>query len=238
MPMAHPPGGGSPATAMSPPTLTSDPEPESVRDVGGGPVGEKGLGGGAEVEANTLRNPRRLPFAVEVEVPESRDRTEVSQLKRARLDPIDVAVIAERLHGSADRRVDGTVGSFGHRIGDVESFEEQRRNLDGAPRVGMEVRQLRIGAKATAGTVDGLSLGAQNPLRFVCARRVVPRQRWPWCPRHGRTASPCRIAPMPLSLWSPPRRGARGGDRRSCRRGGWQGRGGRRQGRGGRRWRR
>ncbi len=105
-------------------------------------------------------------------MPESRDRTEISQLKRARHDPIDVAVIAKGLHGSADRRVDGTVGPFGHRIGDVESFEEHRRNLDGASRVGVEVRKLRVGSKATAGTVDGLSLGAENPLRFVCVRWV------------------------------------------------------------------
>jgi hypothetical protein len=91
----------------------------------GGPVGEKGLGRGAEIEANTFRNPRPFPLALEVEVSESRDRTEVSRLKRARFDPIDVAVIAERLHGFAHRRVNGTVGSFGHRIGDVESFEEQ-----------------------------------------------------------------------------------------------------------------
>jgi hypothetical protein len=91
----------------------------------GGSVGEKGLGRGAEVEANTFRDPRPFPFAVEVEVPESRDRTEIISLKRARLDPIDVAVIAERLHGFAHRRVNGTVGSLGHRIGDVESFEEQ-----------------------------------------------------------------------------------------------------------------
>jgi hypothetical protein len=110
--------------------------------MGGGPVGEKGLGRGAEVEANILRNPRRPLFAVEVEVPESRDRTQISHLKRARLDPIDVSVIAERHHGFADRRVDGTMGPFGHRIGDVESFEEQRGNLDGAPRVGMELREL------------------------------------------------------------------------------------------------
>ena len=105
-------------------------------------------------------------------MPESRDRTEISHLNRARLDSIDVAVIAERLHGPADRRVDGTVGPFGDRIGDVESFEQQRRNLDCATRVGVEVGKLRIGAKATAGTVDGLSLGAQNQLRVVCAGRV------------------------------------------------------------------
>jgi hypothetical protein len=110
--------------------------------MGGGPVGEKGLGRGTEVEADTLRNPRRPPFAVEVEVPESRDRAEISHLKRARLDPFDVAVIAERLNGFAHRRVNGTVGPFGHRISDVESFEEQWRNLEGAPCVRVEVREL------------------------------------------------------------------------------------------------
>ena len=60
---------------------------------------------------------------------ESGDRTELSHLKRARLDLFEVAVIAERLHGVADRRVDGTVGPLGHRVGDVESFEEQRTRL-------------------------------------------------------------------------------------------------------------
>ena len=77
-----------------------------------------------------------------MEVSESGDRTEVSQLERARLDLFEVTVVAERLHGVADRRVDGTVGPLGHRVGDVECFEEQRRNFDGAARVGVEVRQL------------------------------------------------------------------------------------------------
>ena len=71
-----------------------------------------------------------------------------------------------------------TVGStapwvrLGHCVGDVESFEEQGRDLDGAARVGVEVRELGVGTEAAAGTVDGLDLVAQDALRLVCARWI------------------------------------------------------------------
>jgi hypothetical protein len=83
-----------------------------------------------------------LQFAVEVEVPEPGDRTQDQPSGGARLDLFEVTVVAERLDGVADRRVDRPVGSLGHRVGDLESFEEKRGNLDGAARVGVEVRQL------------------------------------------------------------------------------------------------
>ena len=101
------------------------------------PIGEERLGRRSEVEANALGNPCRLPCAVEVEVSEAGNRTEVGQSEGTRLDLFEVAVVAERLHGATDRRVDSTVGSLGHRVGNVQSFEEQRGDFDGAACVGV-----------------------------------------------------------------------------------------------------
>ena len=73
------------------------------------------------------RNPGRPPMAIEVEVPEPGDRAEDRAICRAtRLDPVEVAVVAERLHGVANGRIDSAVGPLGHRVGDVESLEEKR----------------------------------------------------------------------------------------------------------------
>ena len=52
--------------------------------------------------------------AVEVKMPEARDRTGVSDLQRTRLDLFEVTVITERLHRVANCGVDSTVGSLGH----------------------------------------------------------------------------------------------------------------------------
>ncbi len=64
--------------------------------MGGSPIGEKGFGGRSEVEANAPRDPRRFPFAVEVEVSEPGDRTEVCHLEWTSLDLFEVTVVAER----------------------------------------------------------------------------------------------------------------------------------------------
>ena len=64
---------------------------------------------------------------------------ELSQPQRTRLDLLKVAVVAEYLDGTANRRVDGALGSLRHRIGDVQRFEEQRRNRRRSARVGVEV---------------------------------------------------------------------------------------------------
>jgi len=100
-------------------------------------------------------------------VSEPGDRTEVRQVERTRLDQVEVTVVAEHRHGTADRRVDRTLGPVGHRVGDVERLEEQRRDRDGATFVGVEVRQLRVGTEATAGPVDCRDLIAQKVLRLV-----------------------------------------------------------------------
>ena len=53
-------------------------------------------------------------------------------------DLLEVPVVAEYLDGTANRRVDRTVRSLCHRVGDVQCFEEQRGHLDGAARAGVE----------------------------------------------------------------------------------------------------
>ena len=85
MPMAHPSGGGSPATATSPPMLTSAPDPNCLGDTSRGTIGEKGLGRGPKVEANALGNPRRAPWWSRWRCL-NRDGTEISQAQRTRLD--------------------------------------------------------------------------------------------------------------------------------------------------------
>ena len=125
----------------------------------GGTVGEERLGRRSEVEANALGN---LPFSVwvEVDMSEADNRVEFGQAERTRLDLFEVAVVAKRLHGVANSRIDGAMGPLGHRDGNVESLEEQRRHPDGRP--ACEGTQVRVGAKAAAGQVDGFHLGAQK----------------------------------------------------------------------------
>ena len=137
---------------------------------------------------NTNGDPHGPLSAIEVKMPEAGDRTGVSDLQSARLDPFEVTVITERDHRVANCGVDGTVGPLGHCVGHVERFKEQGLDFDRAAGVGVEVSELGVRTKAATGTVDGFRLGTQDTLRLDCAAMDLSRRRWPSCPRHGKTA--------------------------------------------------
>ena len=74
-------------------------------------------------------------------MPEPRCGTEVSCPDETRLNVFEVAVVAKYLYGAPHCRVDSTVRSLRHRVGDFQRFEEQRGDLDAASRAGMEGRK-------------------------------------------------------------------------------------------------
>ena len=136
--MAHPSGGGSPATAISPPMLMSTPDPNASADTSRSPIGEQGLGRRSKVKANVPRDARRAACVIEVEVSESRNGTEVSQAKRSRLNLFEVPVVAECDDGRTNRWVDRAVGSLGDPVRDVQCLEKEWGHLDGPSSVGVE----------------------------------------------------------------------------------------------------
>ena len=73
---AHPPVGGGPATATSPPRLTSAPRTDAAGDAGRGPVGGQCLGGRAEVETDTARDADGAVARIELHVLVARDRAQ------------------------------------------------------------------------------------------------------------------------------------------------------------------
>ncbi len=80
---AHPPAGGGPATATSPPRLTRVPVPSRRGDAGGGPVGRQRLGGRAEVETDTARDADGAMARIELHVLVAGHRTQRLRAERA-----------------------------------------------------------------------------------------------------------------------------------------------------------
>ena len=80
MPMAHPSGGGFSGDGNVTPDADECPRADLVGNVGGGPVGEKALADDPRSRRTPFGNPGCPPLAIEVEVPEPSDRTEISHL--------------------------------------------------------------------------------------------------------------------------------------------------------------
>ena len=165
--------------------------------------------------------PRRPVGAVEVEVPEPGNWTDVGRSERPGLNLFEVAVVAEGLVSRdqpSGRR---------HRW----SFRPPNRRRPKPRRAAATLRRCvprwRGDAQALSPRENDCTPDRWPPLRRAGCTPPRPRatewsrRRWPSFPAHGRIARSSRCGPLPPRLCSSPRP-ARGDDRPRCRRRGWQ----------------
>ncbi len=106
----QPPSDG-PATAMSPPRLTSTPVPAAGGRGRRGAVGAPGLGRRSQVELDAFRHGDRPRRAVDADrSPTGRARHDRDQRRALTCDELEVTVVAEHLEHAPDRRIDEAVG--------------------------------------------------------------------------------------------------------------------------------
>jgi len=180
-------------------------------------VGGERLGRGAEVQPDAARRTQRALLGVPLQPSPAGRRTGLCDGLVVVADLGEVAVVAQRANGPADRRVNGAVGQLGRAERNGDRLGEQRPHLDGGPACGVHAGDLRIGAEAAAGRVDRGQLLDQDRTRGGQTRRVGREER-DRGPPHG-PLDPARLgaghdAP---EVVRPGRVARRGGWRGGCR---------------------
>jgi hypothetical protein len=143
-----------------------------------GAIGHQCLGRRSQVEANSSRDPNRPGPGVKVDVSVPDDRPEGIRERQWLIpDLVKITVVAEGRHRVAHGRVNGSMGSLGNGNGDLEGFEEQRGNPDGAARTRVHVLEFGVGTEAAARQIDGRDLLAEKSFCAVDLSGVEDHDR-------------------------------------------------------------
>ena len=191
MPMGQPSGGGGPATAISPPTLTKTPVSSwsAIR------AADRSA---TSAFADDPRS-RRTPLGIRTvrdrasmwicPYPTTGPRTLEGSEGRSSTS-IEITVVAEGRHGIADRWINGTICLFGDGDGDLESLEEKWRDGDRCTRTRMKVGEFRVRTKAAARQIDRFDLVRARAIPQIRPGRERAQRPWPSfrCPE--RTSEP------------------------------------------------
>ena len=164
----HPPAGGGPATAMSPPKLTSTPEPASGGRSRRGPVRAPRLGRGPQINGDPGRDTHGPRGPVDHDhLPAGNSAHADTQGWAAGGNLGEVTVVAQDANRRADGRVDEAMSEPGGPHCDVQGVEQHRGRRDGGAPGGVEPRQLRVVPESAARGID------RGDLRFHRSHRSV-----------------------------------------------------------------
>src|SRR5690348_7021503 len=158
------PGDGDIA-AQADQDATADPG----RDTAGGTVRGPGLGGGAQVEPDARGHDQRPALQADL-TPAGHFPGRELDARSFRLDVREVAVVAHRGHGRADRRVDVAAGQPGRAQGHRDGLGQQRAYLGGTA-AAAQGAELGVGTEPAARRVHLGKVGGEELTGLVEAGR-------------------------------------------------------------------
>ena len=159
---------------------------ELLGDTGGRSVSAECLGGRTKVKQDTARNAHGSRGGIELDAGVARSRAHgPRRAKRTVRDLFKIAVVSEGRHGIADCGIDGPLRHVRHPHRHCQNLEQQRRDVGDPPGLPMEVGQLGIASKSTAGQVEFVHLCAEHRLSSICLGSACVRNH------HGRCRSQC-----------------------------------------------
>ena len=129
-----------------------------------GAVGGQRLGRRPEIQAALGAQPQQPPLRVQRHAAPSRGRYPAHVVRCVGVHRREVAVIAQGDERRGDGGVDGALGLLRGAQRDAHGLREQPARRRQAPGRVVGAHQLRIGAEAAAGAVDGVELGRQQAL--------------------------------------------------------------------------
>ena len=162
--------GAGPAVAMSPPSATSTAAPEPRVHSGGAAVGREGFRRGAEVQLGARRDPHEPDHVVDLDLPPAASATgdeprgrlpgvPVGRIRlRERAQQLPVAVVAGLLEREPDRRVERAVGQPRTTQRQLDRLQQQRADLHGPSRTGVDAGELGVLPEAAARLVEAREL--------------------------------------------------------------------------------
>lgn len=173
-PMLQPFIGASPATAMSPPRLTSTPH----RVISVAATAARSAASAFAVAPRSSRRPigtrmRELVRSISTNRPPGR-RVRTHGRGSARQHGREVSVISEHDECLAHGRIDVAVGERGCSDGDLDRVDEQRQHLDPSARRSVHALDLGVVAEPAARHVERRELRSDGLMSFLTRARYFP----------------------------------------------------------------